>query len=577
MRTKISVIILLLAFSTIALVSQQIRTFGYNISIYDSTPTIILLIILILIIYAAYLTLFNITLSVTVIVAAAVIFFLLPILNGFHFHGGGDSLTHLGWFVDIQNGVYAFRELTYPGIYYLTYNIYKIIGTSIRTSMMLIPVLFALSFIATIAVASKYFSKRPSIGLIVGISVAVLLAPVNNIANHLLFHPVSQAVLFISLPIYILFRYIESRHPKWSIILILTWCCLIIIHPMVGVTALCFTVGAYIIDALVERNFTITKQQAHIFTILMIPTVFLIMWLFEDRRFVNYFRNTLFELLFTIFSNTTGSANMVAQQTTSISAIGGSVPILFIQLFGTFVLLSIISGFYMLEKMLAKKDHHVRLMGWMVAVTGVITVAAMMMFSSRMGFRFISIGGVLVTLISAIAISNKIHTLTLKYDRSIIIVVSIILVIGVTGAPFLYSSPSVYSSSSQITESDFAGYNWSLTYWDGDSPVLSHRTHAFRFEQAIDGTEATKHSDFTGDRRGALLNPNSPPDHYADQNLTDEYNSSRYLVVTTRDRMTESNLYNGLRFTESDFKYLEVDVSIQKTYSNEHFDYYRLK
>ncbi|MFB6164758.1 MAG: hypothetical protein ABEJ31_06320 [Haloarculaceae archaeon] len=120
---------LLLGFAALAAavaVAHGAPARGYELSIYDATPTAFWLAVcaagLLALLGSAYSPPGSPTRTAALALAygTALAVAALPILRGYRFFGAGDSLTHLGWVKDLSTGALSPLHLLYPGVHLST-------------------------------------------------------------------------------------------------------------------------------------------------------------------------------------------------------------------------------------------------------------------------------------------------------------------------------------------------------------------------------------------------------------------------------------------------------------------------
>lgn len=99
------------------------------------------------------------------------------------------------------------------------------------------------------------------------------------------------------------------------------------------------------------------------------------------------------------------------------------------------------------------------------------------------------------------------------------------------------------------------------------------RSSVRRYGDAIIGPSSVSRSDYYGaDRRQG-----GTPDHFNNHNLSAHYSNPTYLAVTAADKKRDAELYNGFRFSWTDFAYLDRDPSISKIHSSGDAEFYYIQ
>jgi len=71
--------------------------------------------------------------------------------------------------------------------------------------------------------------------------------------------------------------------------------------------------------------------------------------------------------------------------------------------------------------------------------------------------------------------------------------------------------------------------------------------------------------------------PDGIPDHFDNRTLRTYYEEPVYIPVTEADRVRDPELWNGFRFSDADFEYLETEPGINKVQSNGGYTLYRVE
>jgi hypothetical protein len=133
----------------------------------------------------------------------------------------------------------------------------------------------------------------------------------------------------------------------------------------------------------------------------------------------------------------------------------------------------------------------------------------------------------------------------------------------------VYPSPYIYHPTGHVPESQFEGYETAFETQDDEVPYLHLRSIPWRYSDAIHGEAAFDRPDYYGGLWQTEL-----PDGFADGELPAQYDEPHYLVVTERDRINETTIFEGLRFDDEDFAYLESEPGIDRVQSSQGLDRY---
>lgn len=126
----------------------------------------------------------------------------------------------------------------------------------------------------------------------------------------------------------------------------------------------------------------------------------------------------------------------------------------------------------------------------------------------------------------------------------------------------IYPSPYIYQETGHVPKAQANGYETAFDYYSEGTEFLFLRSATHRY------------ADFHSERGPARPDMLPAPEHFADQDLADHYEEPKYVAVTANDRKLGLEVYNGLRYSQEDFQYLETDPTISRVQSSGNFDLY---
>lgn len=152
-----------------------------------------------------------------------------------------------------------------------------------------------------------------------------------------------------------------------------------------------------------------------------------------------------------------------------------------------------------------------------------------------------------------------------------------IMIIPVVLAIFgIFASPYVHRPTPQITTMDIYGMEWSFVKKDRETRYVEIMSPPSHFADVVLGRdESAQRSDIP--RRGTERIPNHF--NYLERTYFGEnYPSDKYLVLTMFDRVLYTTVYMPVgRFNDADFMRLKSDYSVQYLYSNGECEVYHIR
>lgn len=599
MNKKILNIILSMGFLSLCVstfIAHQNPASSYEISIYKGTPSIVwggvclaLLLSIIVSIFHDEKTTLDIGIglglsSITVIVA-------LPIIRGYHYVGEGDSLTHLGYTRNISTGAQSITDITYPAVHTIGSIISKVTYIDLPHSLLITMIVFILLFVFFIPLLIRIISSNLE-SILIGTFSGFLLLPVNHIAVHMTIHTTSQAIMFAPVVLYLFITSMVRNKDSYIVLFLITSAMYTLLHIQQAANFLLLFGSIAVLQAFFNKinlsDNVVKWDDTFDFRIVYIfVTIFGLMfwvWVMDSSSFYGNLVGFIVALL-----TETQAAESVATRTGSLGAVGGTIGEVFFKMFLIPLIYCLLAGLLMMISFLAilvdinpsfERILPNSILGKKVVFymsSGFIPI--MCLFAayliggiSDQYFRHYGFMMVIVTIIGSISLGNIIHNTRSRSNQdSKYIFVAFLFIIFCFSLPVMFSSPYIYQDSDHVSESQMNGYDTIFQYEDGHSLFDFVRSPAPMYRNAVQGVPSDdwRHND-RFPREGV-------PDHFADQNLDSHYDNSVYIPVTAADRMRETELFNGFRFDSSDFEYLDSNEDINKVYSNEGVDLYRIE
>lgn len=558
----------------------------YEVSIYQGTPTVFwlglgiaILVSLFVSFYAprGYLSTAGLVLGGTSIVSVLS----LPLIRGYAFLGTGDSMTHLGWVRDMLSGTLQPWGLFYPGLHTVSVFFREVVGLSSERSVMFFVVCIFLVFLVFVPLCVRAISGQDG-AMLIGVFAAFLLLPMNQVATHISAHPVTDAILFSPVLLYLLVQFLLSTPdassarpavfdsiPRVSVLLALVSIALVVYHPqqaantIILFTTICavqFACHRYGIGDRIRDHRTLYGQT----TLLVAVFVF---WAARRERFVRTFGTVLEEVAGFFLEGSSEAAQVVQQRGGSLSAIGASTTELFLKLFFVSALFAALVALLMLISLLGENEEFdsdttalLRYFSVGLIVLVPYSFAFFIGVASKLFFRNLGFIMVIVTILGAIAIHRYVAALSelVVPER---IRLATVLVLGfmlVLSAAVFFPSPYMYQATGHVTDARFNGHEVAFEHQAAGVEIYSVRDGPWRFEDAILGVEGRDSS--RHEEQG-----------YYGNNLTDVRNQStddRYFIYSEADVIRELVVFRGLRFTEAQFNSLDSQPGVHRVQAN---------
>lgn len=560
---------------------------GYEASIYDGTPALFWVSVVIALVIAVSrtfalrpgrqrkLSVLLSGLTMTTIVA-------LPIIRGYHYVGDQDPLTHLGIARDINEGAISMIASRYPAVHILGSITSDIGGIELTHSLLIFVVVFVLSFFVFIPLAVRELTADPTVVLI-GVFSGFLLLQLNFLGVHMQVHPTSQAVMYVAPMLYLFIENYRRSDIRFFVFFIVTFGMFVVLHPQQGANFLIFygtIAGVHVIHSVFGKRIGLQTRKS---TILSAMAFFAICWIWASN--LPAFEHSISRVIVALMIET-DTGTEIASRGVSLSELGGSYEEIFFRMFSIALIYCISTGLLMsavathffrlnpierLRFMITNMDKEIQVL-LLYFIAGFVAITSLFFFYligdiTSQYFRHYGFIMVFVTVMGAIAIGRTFVQIKnrLERDRAQLLRTAIVLLFLFLTIPVIHPSPFIYQTSGHVTEAQVEGFEGSFEYWGEGMTYGQIRPSLDRYDRAIHGERSI--SPRIGYR-------NEVPDHFAEHELRAHWAMESYLPVTRADRVRDGQVYQGFRFSEEDFRYLDSEPGINKVRANGEFELY---
>lgn len=533
--------------------------------------------------------------------SATLVVFTLPIIRGYEFYGAGDALSHIGWAREMATGALPPGDLLYPGMHSLTVATSSVAGVPLtQANMYVVQLLFPLVFLLFVPMTTSIVAgTRRALG--VGLLVAILFTPINNVSIHPIAHPASQTILFVPFVLYLVLRYVThgrsqigstaspaSRTARSGvraqallgldssaigILLALTSAAVVLLHPQqafnvalcfAAVTALQFGATRWLSDETVASH-----RPLHVQTGIVLLAFLAWAPRFERARgFAIYTAESILGR-----GATTG---VVTGKSASLTTIGGSLPVLFLKLFLPALVCTLLAGalvLYVVPDRLGDEETTARIRYVAMALVPMFAIF-LVVFAADAGdqyFRYQGFMMVPVTILAGVALLRGGDWLGDRASPRIALVSIFVLFIVLTpvGLVSAHASPYMYQPTQHVPQSQLDGYVSSFEHRDDDVAFVGIRGGPRRYVDYHYGTQRGRTTlDFPGYRGGLR------EETFRSASYRTAFDEPRYLSITRSTYEKEVRLYRGFRYPVSGFRALEQTPGVNRVRSNDGFDLY---
>ncbi|MHC3437825.1 MFS transporter [Natrialbaceae archaeon A-gly3] len=585
LSTKVVLSIGFLAVALATLYAHASPASGYELSIYSGTPSVV---------WAGLSVAFVVSLTVAFwscesdadrgLRAAALglgglaitVFVALPIVRGYHYFGTHDALTHLGWTRAIREGSMSPFELGYPGIHTLATLVSSVTGIPIQRSVLFAVFLTTLVFVVFIPLCVGAIVDDP-FAVTIATFGAVLLLPITTLATHLSAHPMTQAVFFSALFVYLLTTYVLSSRRDGAftaggVALAVASVAAVVYHPQLSAHLIVALLGICLVQYVGRRGGTESPigdhQPLYGHTLLLI--VAFLVWTSDRGFYVGTLEYVIESAMEYVLG--TGESELVSQGA-SLSAIGVGVEEIFFKLFFPhliFTILSLALLLAVLVRVVPSELENIRAVtvyfsAGLVGLSGLFGIY-FVESGSDLEFRVFGLIMVFAVVLGSLALyvaTTRARTLSPKsVNVALAICFGGLLVLSLLA---IFPSPYIYSASPHVTETQMSGYETAFENQNGDLELMGLRNGPNRHHDAVYGN-ADRMRLYTGLPETALEEPLSP-----------QYESDQYLVLTAADHEREVSAYHELRYSQDELSSVTNQQGVDRVQSNPEFDLYLIR
>lgn len=501
----------------------------------------------------------------------------LPLVRGYHFLGAGDPLTHLGWIKELAAGGVDPLGFLYPAVHLTALSAGSLLGIPLTDALMVVVVVSAAVFLLFVPLCVRA-ATAPRRGLVVGLFAAGLFLPINNTSVYMLVHPFSQAVLFLPVVLYLLFRYVyagPTTATPAAVLLVVAASALVLVHPQLGVGL----VGLLLAVAGFQRLYRwwwpdhpVAGHRSLLGPGLAVGAFYLL-WVANKPTVESLAGAVLNSIL-------AGSAvgDEISSSAESTKAVGMSFEVMAFKLFFVSFVFSVLAGLVVLRALVERPadDRAGTLLVRYLAVgsvpLGLLFVVFVLSSISRFYFRYVGAIMAVVTILGAVAVTDGLAAFERRLPAvpvrtAVAVLFAVLLPLSLAT---VYFSPYILRGSGHVTEGHVNGYETAFEHRQAGTPFVGIRTAPDRQVQAVYGAE-------TAMTLPVYRTAERVPPEVFDSNLSVHYEGPRYLPVRNTDRQVEVGLYDGLRYSGRGFRELDSTPGIDRVQSNGQFRLYRLE
>lgn len=593
----------LIGISALALLSNN----GYEVSIYTATPSYVwyflvsdIFLSMCVIVYQAYVSGQNEIISysnrwwivgmLSIMLVNAIIL-LLPVIRGYEIYGRWDSLTHVGYVKDILQSN-EIPEIIYPAVHILIASISMISNIrEVSIINFMVPIFLELYILYMYCLAKTVFVRKGEI-IISTVASSVLFLSYTNYQVI----PNTLSILALPLVFYAYLNIFDSKKGfRFKVILIIFIIFYPFFHPLTTLILVITFIGTYLLMLVYNKRLNLSSRMGNYASIpALIGSIVFILWIANNHNFWN---DNIHQIanLFTKYATVQVESKSIGIIFEKLNMNILDIFELFIKIYGhifIYLIISCIAGIIILRKIFWHKDKDKNLyylyflLGWFSTYN---LFLIQQIFSTVLSFGFWRIIMIMIV-ITPIFIGYM--TNQLNGIKGVYILVLVLFISSVIGIFNTFPSPYTLQTNQQVTKSEIVGMSW--YYFNKNISVNDINIKScFRFADFILGSK-------TRDERGDILTCervdsqiNSSleiglvPKHFAYTNFSKfsdfthgdkRFKNVSYMPIFKYEIIYYTDIYPQLdEFNKNDFGKLNHDISLEKIYSDDGVEIWKLR
>jgi hypothetical protein len=516
---------------------------------------------------------------IAIALMALLMYLSLPVLRGYAFFSGGDSLTHLGRVVDIIRTGRIGKTNFYPAIHVWIYETSKVSNTSVISTMLLVPQYYTAVFVISMYSLAKALNSTRIETLI---TTALATLPIYG-AEHLYVVPSAEAFFLVPLTTFILIKS-RARSTRSSLQFGIPLLFMLILfpffHPETNLFLLIIVAAMAVLGYSIRRNTRVLLKDAlwgrgRLSIPMLISSASLLLWFSTTVAFGNTI-NAIYDSLALNMGQSPAAAYSYLLARANVNL--GELVELTIAIYGVFLVL-VVLGALVAARTLIRFVSGRRVQSRNLLLSGVLAtlIPILLIFffvDLVIGTRPMKYVLMISTLLAGISLTGLLASrerqgARLKLNRKMAIAGVFIAACLITLALIAaYPSPLTKKPNYQVTYENWTGMDYFMQHRNEDMKALEISNIQLRFADALMGVEAEK----TGIGYGIGV---LPVDHFgynSSNGLGHFYSGDHYLIIDQMARDFYPTVYPEFRqlwrFTPEDFNHLTRDPTVNLVYDN---------
>jgi hypothetical protein len=503
----------------------------------------------------------------------------LPLIRGYYFMGIHDSMTHVGWTRELIRGSMLPLDLLYPGIHSVAAFVGTLTGFSVWQSMLYVPILLVVVFFLFVPLIVRELLDS-ELATATGSFSAFLLVPLHLIANTLHAHPSSQTILFAPLVVFLLVRFVRSARASQflgaispvGIALLVAVFASILYHPQQALNIIVLLAGVTLVQYVRTNRKEMPSNHQRTYAISGIALVAYVAWVVQSPTVFAVAQGGIESVGEYLAGSSSQAGSAVTAQTSSLQAIGASLPVVFLKLFFVSAVFVILTAAVLGATVLGRLRQRPARVDTATVVGylgfGLVVMTAVFAFYlvgdiATHYFRQAGFMLMLGTILGAVGIAYATEQVSSARLRQVIrtATVCMFVVMASLSVLVIYDSPYMNKANQQVTEARADGYETTFEV-TGESAVMAGIGQ--EPQRYYDALVATRDNN----RRDRNVNSSEI------RQLRDYRDRNWYLTIHNNTYAREVEAYEEYRFTRTDLTGTSRQVGVNRVHANGDMELY---
>lgn len=501
-------------------------------------------------------------------------FLYLPYIRGYLYLWAGDSLSHVGYVIDILTTGHITSTNYYPVTHLLIASVSLLSGLSVESVSR-----YSTPFLSIIYISFIYFFAKSVLLDKESQLISLIISCTMFSTYQFSISPNGWSIFYAPLLLsFLLFKNFKTL--EYQILLVISFILMVFFHILSALILIFLMLEIIFLDVIFNKTYSSLNTSyfkrfiKHPFLNLSIlECVMFSMWILSFKKFNLNLKNIYDALI--LGAKSTGLIVDISSKLDKIQLNGIDIVFLAIKMYGDtfiYIILAIIALWILFKN---KNKFNSNLFIVLLFFFSCLVGYLIYLFNIIPGFRYFAAHRFLMYIVICIPIFTAYIFKYLKLTKNnfyFTICLFLIMIASIISILAVHQSPWITQPNPQITHMQISGMEWYFSYYNSSLGTVYIKILPWRYADQLFGIDGRIN------RNIGMYNPldNYLPDHFnysINETLGNSYDTDKYALISKYDESTYTGVWNTTgRFSIQDFKNLENDRTVCKIYSNYEFD-----